>query len=95
MTLAQQAQLPLSDMRRKTIRVTVTSILRVTGESWQVNWREDTVSQTGTVEKTETWGAMLTLKAAPPITPETPAEEAKRYPLGVYLYDLSWAPQTR
>jgi type IV secretion system protein TrbF len=70
-------------------RVTVEflSAVRVSGDTWQVDWRESTWDKNGSPSAAPvTWRAMLRTLLQAPKTPEA----MSRNPIGLYIDELHW-----
>ncbi|MEO8502473.1 MAG: conjugal transfer protein TrbF [Acidobacteriota bacterium] len=77
---------PLERAKTETVAVQVTSVLRLSPKTWQVQWRElhsTTLTQRPTEEH---WQAALTTEVNPP----TDAEKILDNPLGLYIVSINW-----
>lgn len=83
---------PFARAQRETVNTEVTSILRQTEETWQVDWVE-TVYERGSGKRKERF-SMRALVQVFTISPRHMTEEALRNnPLGIYVRDFSWNRQ--
>jgi len=83
-----QANDPFKAVGQKTVSVQVTSVVRVSGNSFQVKWIEQTFDH-DTLAKTEHWTAILSTVTKQPTT----AEVLKKDPLGLYVNGINWSPE--
>lgn len=81
-----QANNPFSTIGERTVSVQVTSVVRVSENSFQVKWTELSFVHDALAE-TSRWTAILTLVVKPPST----AEVLKKNPLGIYVNSLNWS----
>lgn len=77
---------PFAHVGQDSVSVDVTSVVRVSGASFQVRWVEQHYHE-GTPIGTEHWTAMLTLVMQTPRT----QQQIRRNPLGIYINGLSWS----
>jgi len=77
---------PFAHVGEDSVAVDVTSVVRVSGASFQVRWTEQHDHE-GTPTKSEHWTAMLTLVMQTPRT----ERQVRRNPLGIYVNGLSWS----
>jgi type IV secretion system protein VirB5 len=77
---------PFKDIGERTASVQVTSVVRVSGESFQVKWTEQHFDHDA-VSSTEHWTGILTIISKPPTT----AEILRRNPLGIYVNAIDWS----
>ena len=75
--------------RGERITLEVTAIVPVTGNTWQVDWREYTWDELGNKTSDELWRGMFTVLIRPPASDEA---QLIRNPIGFYLDDINWAP---
>jgi len=68
---------------------TVTSLLPVSGTSWQVRWMEEQRGRDGLLLGKSQWEGIVTIEIAPP----TSEEAILMNPLGLYVTDLRWTKQ--
>jgi len=81
-----QANDPFKAVGERTVSVQVTSVVRVSDNSFQVKWTEQTFDH-DTLAKTERWTAILSIVTKQPTT----AEILKKNPLGLYVNGLNWS----
>jgi len=81
-----QANDPFKAVGERTVSVQVTSVVRVSDNSFQVKWTEQTFDH-DTLAKTERWTAILSIVTKQPATAET----LKKNPLGLYVNGLNWS----
>jgi type IV secretion system protein VirB5 len=77
---------PFAHVGQDSVSVDVTSVVRVSDESFQVRWAEQHYHE-GTPTGVEHWTAMLTLVMQTPRT----EQQVRRNPLGIYVNGLSWS----
>lgn len=77
---------PFKDLGERTVSVQVTSVVRVSGESFQVKWIEQHFDHDA-VSSTEHWTGILTVIVKPPSTAET----LRKNPLGLYVNAIDWS----
>lgn len=77
---------PFAHVGQDSVSVDVTSVVRVSGASFQVRWTEQHYHE-GTHTGAEHWTAMLTLVMQTPRT----ERQVRRNPLGIYINGLSWS----
>lgn len=81
-----QANDPFKSIGQRTVSVQVTSVVRVSNESFQVKWIEQ-VFEHDTLARTEHWTAILSIVTKQPATAET----LKKNPLGLYVNAVNWS----
>lgn len=77
---------PFAHVGQDSVSVDVTSVVRVSGASFQVRWVEQHYHE-GTPTGIEHWTAILTLVMQTPRT----ERQLRRNPLGIYVNGLSWS----
>ena len=77
---------PFKDIGERTVSTQVTSVVRVSGESFQVKWIEQHFDHDA-VSSTEHWTGILTVLTKRPIT----AEVLRKNPLGIYINAIDWS----
>lgn len=77
---------PFGHIGEKTVSVQVTSVLRASDRSFQVDWTE-TAFDRGTPAGVSHWTGILTVMMKPP----TSADTLRRNPLGVYVDAIDWS----
>ena len=77
---------PFIDIGQRSVTVDVISIVRSSGDSFEVRWRE-TNFRNGAQLGTQTFTASLTIITKPP----TDAQTLHRNPLGLYVHGLNWS----
>src|SRR6185437_287886 len=77
---------PFKDLGERTVSVQVTSVVRVSGKSFQVKWVEQHFDHDA-VSSAEHWTGILTLVTKPPTT----AEALRKNPLGLYVNAIDWS----
>lgn len=81
-----QANDPFKAVGERTVSVQVTSVVRVSDNSFQVKWTEQTFDH-DTLATTERWTAILSIVTKQPTT----AEILKKNPLGLYVNGVNWS----
>ncbi len=77
---------PFKSIGERSISVQVTSVVRVSGDSFQVKWTEQAYEHES-LARTERWTAILTILVQQPRT----ADALRKNPLGIYVNGLSWS----
>ena len=77
---------PFSRVGQRTVTVEVTSIVRSSGDSFDVRWREQPF-ENGTLANTIRYTAVLSIVLQPPRTEEA----LRKNPLGIYVHALNWS----
>jgi type IV secretion system protein VirB5 len=81
-------QNPFELARRRRVGVETRSILRLSDETWQIQWLETARSADGRTEDSRGWQAVLTVEVDPPSS----TEAILTNPLGLYVTEISWTP---
>ena len=81
-----QANDPFKAVGERSVAVEITSVVPVTGTSYQVKWAEQSFKD-GNPAGTENWTAILTLVTDPPKT----SEAVRKNPLGLYVDGIAWS----
>ena len=79
---------PFERVGERTVSVQVTSVVRASDSSFQVQWTE-TAYERGSIAGTSRWTAVLTVALD---TPDD-ADTLRRNPLGLYVEAIDWARQ--
>jgi type IV secretion system protein VirB5 len=79
---------PFADIGRRTVSVQVTSIVRASDNSFQIQWTEQEYER-GNLAKTSQWTAIATVLVKMPRS----AEVLRKNPLGLYVDALDWSRQ--
>lgn len=77
---------PFKDIGRRSVTVDVGSVVRASGDSFELRWSEKTYAS-GQFERQERFTAHLTLVLSPPRT----AEALHKNPLGLYVHGINWS----
>lgn len=78
---------PFERMQSETTGIEILSAVPVSGESWQIDWRETTWDKQGqALGRPLVWRAMLKIVIAPPKTREQMLDN----PLGLFVDELHW-----
>lgn len=77
---------PFARIGRETVTVQVNSVVRASGESFQVRWTERRYVN-GAAAGLERWTAVVSIVLQTPRT----EERLRRNPLGIYINGLSWS----
>ena len=77
---------PFSRVGQRTVTVEVTSVVRSSGDSFDVRWREQSF-ENGTLAATTRYTAVLSIVLQPPRTEEA----LRKNPLGIYVHALNWS----
>jgi type IV secretion system protein TrbF len=77
---------PFTKIGTKTATADVISVVRASGDSFEIRWMESTF-ENGAVSKTERFTGVVTVILKPP----TNAETLRKNPLGLYVHSLNWS----
>jgi type IV secretion system protein TrbF len=77
---------PFTKIGAKTATAEVTSVVRASGDSFEIRWKENTY-ENGAVAKTERFTGVVTVILKPPSNAET----LRKNPLGLYVHSLNWS----
>lgn len=77
---------PFTKIGAKTATAEVTSVVRASGDSFEIRWKENTY-ENGAVAKTERFTGVVTVILKTP----TSAETLRKNPLGLYVHSLNWS----
>lgn len=77
---------PFSRVGQRTVTVEVSSVVRSSGDSFDVRWREQSF-ENGTLAATTRYTAVLSIVLQPPRTEEA----LRKNPLGIYVHALNWS----
>jgi len=77
---------PFKAIGERSVAVQVTSVVRVSPDSFQVKWTEETYQQ-GNLAKSERWTSILSIVRQTPRSAET----LRKNPLGLYVNGLNWS----
>ena len=77
---------PFAEICTRSVAVDVTSVVRSSGDSFIIRWRE-TAYRNGAEAGRETWTATLSVVIDPPRT----ADILHRNPLGLYVHGINWS----
>jgi len=86
LTAHYQKDNPFERAKRETVTVVVTSALKLSRNSWQVDWTEHHTSLSSIGEADEHWRAVLHVALNPPTT----AEAILTNPIGLFVVDMTW-----
>jgi type IV secretory pathway TrbF-like protein len=79
---------PFGAVGTRTVSVQVTSVVRASDRSFQVEWTEREYDR-GSLSGTSRWTAILSLVTRPPSSAET----LRRNPLGIYVDAIDWSQE--
>lgn len=77
---------PFTKIGSRTVTVEVTSVVRASGDSFEIRWKENTY-ENGSIAKTERYTGLATAVLKPP----TDAVTLRKNPLGLYVHSLNWS----
>ncbi|MDE2462212.1 MAG: conjugal transfer protein TrbF [Alphaproteobacteria bacterium] len=77
---------PFKAVGKRTVSVDVASVVRISKESFQVKWTEETYEQDA-LAKTDHWTAILSVVMRPPAN----ADVLRKNPLGLYVNTIDWS----
>ena len=72
------------------VGVEISSVLRQTGETWEVNWTERVWNRQGVQVEQYRMRGLLTVFVSSPTT-ATSEDDIRRNPLGVFVKDFTWS----
>jgi type IV secretion system protein TrbF len=78
---------PFERARAETVTVDVQSVLPIAGDSWRIEWKEDSRGRDGALLSSLQYQASVTLSFSPPRDEAT----IRVNPLGLYISAFSWA----
>ena len=81
---------PFERARNDIVTVAVESVQPISGNTWRIEWREDTASRTGSGQSSQEWQATVTVSVNPPTT----AAEILANPVGLYIDNYFWSERT-
>jgi type IV secretion system protein TrbF len=77
---------PFGKIGARTAAVEVTSVVRASGDSFEIRWKESTY-ENGAVAKVERFTGVVTIILKSPTTPEV----LRKNPLGLFVHSLNWS----
>jgi type IV secretory pathway TrbF-like protein len=77
---------PFGKIGARTAAVEVTSVVRASGDSFEIRWKESTY-ENGAVAKVERFTGVVTIFLRSPTTPEM----LRKNPLGLFVHSLNWS----
>ena len=78
---------PFKRARDDTVGVAVQSVLPLSGNTWRVEWQEDTRTRQGGLESSQQWQATITISINPPTDDATILVN----PTGLYVESFDWS----
>jgi type IV secretion system protein VirB5 len=78
---------PFERAKAETVAVDVQSVLPIAGDSWRIEWKEDSRGRDGALLTSVQYQASVTLSFSPPRDEAT----IRANPLGLYISAFSWA----
>ena len=78
---------PFKRARDDTVGVAVQSVLPLSGNTWRVEWQEETRTRQGGLESSQQWQATITISINPPTTDATILVN----PTGLYVESFDWS----
>lgn len=81
-----RSEKPFEQIGEQTVSAQVTSVIRASDRSFQVEWVETTFDR-GSKSGTERWTAILGIRTRTPRS----ADELRRNPLGIYIDAIDWS----
>lgn len=81
---------PTQRAAENSVGVEISSVLRQTDETWEVNWTEKVWNRQGVRMEQYRMRGLATIYFVPPTTTTT-EEEIRRNPLGLYVRDFTWS----
>jgi len=80
---------PFERAKKETVAIEISSILPVSQKTWQIEWQEIIRDKRGLQKETLRMKAIVTIAIHPSDTEETIIKN----PMGIYIKEISWAPQ--
>jgi len=80
---------PFARAKEVTVAVKIAAVLRLTEESYRIEWVETTYGRDGSENSVERWQAIVTFVLIPP-----EGAQIINNPLGVYVQDIDWEKET-
>lgn len=77
---------PFAKIGSRTVTAEVTSVVRASGDSFEIRWKENAY-ENGTIARTERFTGLVTTVLKPPADAET----LRKNPLGLYVHSLNWS----
>jgi type IV secretion system protein VirB5 len=77
---------PFGKIGARTAAVEVTSVVRASGDSFEIRWKESTY-ENGAVAKVERFTGVVTIILKSPTTPDV----LRKNPLGLFVHSLNWS----
>jgi type IV secretion system protein VirB5 len=77
---------PFTKIGSRTVTVEVTSVVRASGDSFEVRWKENAY-ENGSIAKTERFTGLVANVLKPP----REAETLRKNPLGLYVHSINWS----
>ncbi|WP_342722641.1 MULTISPECIES: conjugal transfer protein TrbF [unclassified Bradyrhizobium] len=77
---------PFAKIGSRTVTAEVTSVVRASGDSFEIRWKENAF-ENGTIARTERFTGLVTTVLKPPADAET----LRKNPLGLYVHSLNWS----
>jgi type IV secretory pathway TrbF-like protein len=77
---------PFGKIGARTAAVEVTSVVRASGDSFEIRWKESTY-ENGAVARVERFTGVVTIILKSPTTPEV----LRKNPLGLFVHSLNWS----
>ena len=77
---------PFGKIGARTATVEVISVVRASGDSFEIRWKESAY-ENGAVAKVERFTGVATIVLKPPTTPET----LRKNPLGLFVHSINWS----
>lgn len=82
---------PFSRAAKEMVSIDITSVLPQTQDTWQVDWSETSRDRQGVLKsKSVHMRALVTIYTIE-TTSQTPEEQIRNNPLGIYVRDFSWS----
>jgi type IV secretion system protein TrbF len=77
---------PFTKIGSRTVTVEVTSVVRASGDSFEIRWKENSY-ENGSIAKTERYTGLVTTILKQP----RDAETLRKNPLGLYVHSINWS----
>ncbi len=81
---------PTQRAAETSVGIEISSVLRQTDETWEINWTEKVWNRQGVRMEQYRMRGLATIYFVPPTTTTT-EEEIRRNPLGLYVRDFTWS----
>lgn len=78
---------PFERAAKESIAVAIKSVLQMSKNTWQIDWKEEVVNKSGVIRSKNSYRGLATITIIPP---QTEAEILKN-PVGLYIKEFTWS----